>query len=372
MARLMKHWWALVAIGCGLVALWLLPLDPPQRVRNYLPPTEAQALKVKLVNEARLLNDVLKRTHWLDSLSDVLANAEPDENGVLLSLPEGPFFTGTVIAEVRAQVAQEIDLLKIESSKYRFAVASPNAFSGNHESFGRSSSTGSKEFYTLEVEDRMVCLMLNPRSSNNLGPCAFFLIHGRPGPAVRSWLSQGGAQFATRYAESRNPFAGLGPMERLFIKVGNQGLFGMRAAFSGTPSVHRCLAGNEHACRKAALEVERPSRYKFGRDLPAFLHKVAGVSPFYTYEESLFYDLEQEFGRVAFGRFWTSDQDVDTAFQAAFGLPIGQWVLGWAQARLGVYHMGPLPSLTAIILSLGVISFFLTIAIAMGTRRKVA
>ena len=370
MAHWMKHWPALVAIGCGLVALWLLPLDPPRRVENYLPPTEAQALRMELQAEAHLLNNVLKRTRWVDSLSDVFANAQPDENGMLFSFPEGPHWDA-LVRDLRSPVAQEIDRLGVESSEYLFAVARPNRYSGNHESFEGRGATGTAEFYTLRTGDRMVCLMLNQRRGTALGPCAQFLIHGTPGPAIRSWLSQGAAQFAMRHVGARSPFAGLDPLERLFIKIGNQGLFGMRRA-TNEGGTHKCLAGDEQACRESVLDVKRAAPYRFGSDLPAFLHLELMNSQFYTYEESLFYDLEQEFGREAFGRFWTSDQDVDASFQAAFGLPIGAWVMGWAQARLGVYRMGPMPSLQAILISLGVISFFLTIAIAMGSRRKVA
>ena len=384
MAHWMKHWPALVAIGCGLVALWLLPPDPPREVDTYVPPTEAQALKVALVNEARRLNDVLKRTRWLDSLTEVLANSQPDENGVIFSFPEGPL-NDAWVRDLRSQVAQEIDQLGIENAEYLFAVARPNVYSGNHELFEGRGTTTTTEFYTLRTGDRMVCLMLNQRRGTTLGPCAQFLIHGTPGPAIRSWLSQGAAQFAMRHVPARSPSAGLSRMERLlirsppaglsrserlFIKIGNQGLFGIRGRV--TPGAHNCLAGDEQACRESVLQVKRPARYRFGPDLPAFVHLALMNGPFYTYEESLFYDLEQEFGREAFGRFWTSDQDVDIAFQAAFGLPIGAWVMGWAQARLGVNRMGPMPSLEAIIISLGVISFFLTIAIAMGRRRKVA
>ncbi len=171
-----------------------------------------------------------------------------------------------------------------------------------------------------------------------------------------------------RYAESRNPF---GAPSGSSLESILRAPFGARG-ITRNPGAHNCLTGDEQACRNSVLNAERPVSLGLGDDVPAFLHRDLSGGAFYTFEESLFYDLEQEFGRDAFGRFWTSDQDVETAFHAAFGLPIGAWVMGWARARLGVYRMGPMPSLEAILISLGVISFFLTIAIAMGTRRKVA
>ncbi len=384
MAPWMKHWPALVAVGCGLVALWLLPPDPPRRSLNYVPPTEAQALKVELRKEAERLNDVLKRVHWLDSLSGVLAEAQPDQNGVIVSFPEG--IDDATTEQFRAQVALEIGRLGIESTEYTFAVARPNGRSGNHEAFSWVLRT-QPEFYALEPGDRKVCLALRPfpdapqsdfwgwgwsrtpGASNILGPCTHYLIHGSPGPAIGAWLRLGAAQFGMRYAESRNPFGAPSgsSLERM-----------LRAPFGGrgitrNPGAHNCLAGDEQACGNSVLDAKLPAAsLGLGDDVPAFLHRDLWGGAFYTFEESLLYDLEQEFGRDAFGRFWRSGQDVETAFQAAFGLPIGEWVLSWAQARLGVYRMGPMPSLEAILISLGVISFFLTIAIAMGTRRKVA
>lgn len=372
MARLMKYRSALVAVGWGLVALWLLPPDPPRRIQNYTAPTKAQALRVDLMAEARRLNDVLKRTRWLDSLSDVLANSPPGENGAILSFPEGIDVDDVTVITIRTQVAGEIDLLGIESAAYSFAAAWPIARSGNHEAFSQSGATF-KEFYAFEAENRKVCLALYPDRSNFLGPCAYYLIHGTPGARIGAWLSSGGAKFGTWYAESRNPFADprLSSLEKLFQKVGNRTPFGIRQVPLAGIQTHDCLAGDEEACRSSVLDLEPPRQADFSDDLPAFVHSELSGGAFYTYEESLFYDLEREFGREAFGHFWTSDQDVETAFQAAFGLPIGKWVMGWAQDRLGVYRMGPMPSLEAILISLGVISFLLTIAIAMGKKRTV-
>jgi len=165
MAHWMKHWPALVAVGWGLVALWLLPPDPPRRSRNYTAPTQAQALRVELLAEARRLNNVLKRTHWLDSLSDVLANSSPDENGAILLFSEGLDVDDVAVITIRTQVAGELDLLGIESAEYSFAAAWPNARSGNHEAFSQSGAPF-KEFYAFEAEDRKVCLSLYPDRSS--------------------------------------------------------------------------------------------------------------------------------------------------------------------------------------------------------------
>ena len=389
MAHWMKYWATLIAVGCGLIALWLLPPDPPRGARNYVPPTEAQEVKLELRREAERLNGVLKRLHWLDSLTHVFADAQPDENGVIVSFPVG--IDAATAKEVRAVVAREIDRLEIKDTEYVLAVARPNGHSGNHEAFGLTVRT-LQEFYALRGGDPKVCLTLRPYAGSNpqnalwrygwspnagasniLGPCAYYLLYGTPGPAIETWLSSGAAQFGVRHAKSRDPFADpeTSSLARIFLRVGNRAPFGIRRSVR-YPGAHDCLAGDEQACRNSVLDAKRPVSLRLGDDLPAFLHRDPSGGAFYSFEESLFYDLEQEFGRERFTRFWTSDQDVETAFQAAFGVPIGEWVMGWAQARLGTYRMGPMPSLEAILISLGVISFFLTIAIAMSKKRKVA
>ena len=64
-------------------------------------------------------------------------------------------------------------------------------------------------------------------------------------------------------------------------------------------------------------------------------------------EDYMFHDLEQEFGPDAFRAFWTSDQDVRTAFQRSFGVPLGDWVVSWVDRTIGVDEPGPALSRTA-------------------------
>lgn len=403
MAHWMRHWPVMTLVGCGLVALWLLPPDPPRELDTYVPPTEAQALKVELRAEARRLNDVLKRLTWVDSLSDVFSAAEPSESGAVISFPDG--IEPDIEERFHARIAREIDRLALEDPKYTIGLARPQWGSGNHVAFGGGPTL--TEFYLIEGAHRPVCLIvhpygLNPASiwwerkwlssaarssaldqnrstppgwSDILGPCAYYAIHGTPGPAIGEWLRSGASHFGRRFAPSRR-FRGTQDDDALELVFNGADRMGNRAPFGERDHAppHRtleCLTGEIEACENLVLNA-RPLRLTAVNEmLPAFMNQGQQGLVYYL-EGNLFYDLQDEFGREAFGRFWTSDQDVDIAFQAAFGLEIGQWVMGWAQARLGVYRMGPMPSLEAILISLGVISFFLTIAIAMGTRRKVA
>ncbi len=82
-------------------------------------------------------------------------------------------------------------------------------------------------------------------------------------------------------------------------------------------------------------------------------------------------DLEAEFGRDRFARFWTSDQTVEDAFTAAFGEPIEVWTMRWAQDRMGVQKAGPSVDLLSVLLTLVTLLACVGISTATATRRRV-
>ncbi len=82
-------------------------------------------------------------------------------------------------------------------------------------------------------------------------------------------------------------------------------------------------------------------------------------------------DLEAEFGGERFARFWTSDQDVEEAFAAAFGEPIEMWTMRWAQDRMGAQKAGPSTDLLSVLLTLVTLLACVGIATATATRRRV-
>jgi hypothetical protein len=83
----------------------------------------------------------------------------------------------------------------------------------------------------------------------------------------------------------------------------------------------------------------------------------------------LLYDLEEEFGRERFSRFWTSDADVEEAFLSAFGEPPEEWLMRWAQARWGHLRVGPGIPFQAGFLSFLTLGLFTGLALFMGRRK---
>ncbi len=80
-------------------------------------------------------------------------------------------------------------------------------------------------------------------------------------------------------------------------------------------------------------------------------------------------DLEGDFGRDRFTRFWTSDQSVEDALNAAFGEPIESWTMRWAQDRLGYQKAGPSTDLLSVLLTLATLVACVGVATATATRR---
>ena len=82
-------------------------------------------------------------------------------------------------------------------------------------------------------------------------------------------------------------------------------------------------------------------------------------------------DLEAEFGAERFARFWTSDQSVDEAFLGAFGEPMEEWTMRWAQGLMGFHKTGPSIDPLSILLTLVTVITCGGLAVATGTRRTV-
>jgi len=77
-------------------------------------------------------------------------------------------------------------------------------------------------------------------------------------------------------------------------------------------------------------------------------------------ERTLLADLEGEFGPDRFQAFWASSGEVTAAFEQVFGVPIEDWLVGWAQAHWGKPDVGPIVPIKAGLLT------FLALGVLMG------
>jgi hypothetical protein len=351
-------WIGLTAAGSLALGTWMLPPSPYQRTAGSVAASPAEARVAELRREFRRSQDILRRTRWADSLAPLtIATArgglavggaprivdEATLDSVRVRVEEelaraggagravvGVFFlpssiasSETVVEDVRRTQDTYIGTLEGEPYCYR-VLAAPGRMTP------RSSSI------------RRVSLAPQRRYSNILGSCRLIARYGMPGPALLAWLERGGLGFAADPVYEQ-----AGPMLRPDL---------VRSPFgTGGPSfwvqsqeVGRCLAGAERSCGRLFLdpfseadESRAEVQHVVDRSPVSAIREEAYRQPFAHYDNYLLADLEVEFGPERFAAFWRSPHDVPVAFQAAFGMPVGEWTVAWVGTHVGSFSAGP-------------------------------
>ena len=406
MAPNMKRTILIVGVWCTVLTLWLVPAEPTPilggSIRSFLgsrftPERQAaNAIRERAWRE----NELLKRLRLVDSLSAriVSSPARP----VVVDLP--PQATPEQHRMVSESVRRQVEDLGEGAPDMIVGVSLVDVRFGNHADLGNRGRSQTN-FFSGTVDGQSFCLVAypffppdpeEPRNRGNLpqvirsltntatnagyprdllGPCAFHLVHGSPGPAIRSWLRDDGM--------SRLAMSPWDSGRYLFPPIADhRGTFGEWdtrgrdfASFYGRESAvgEGCLAGRAEACRRAVLDrtayVEPESYPEIERWISSGVSR--GGMPFGGRELTWMADLEAEFGRDGFTRFWTSDQPVEEAFVAAFGEPIELWTMRWAQDRLGYQKAGPSTDLLSVLLTLATLAACVGVATATATRRRV-
>lgn len=187
-----------------------------------------------------------------------------------------------------------------------------------------------------------------------LGPCAFYMEFGEPGPQIEAWLRS-------------RAYTAVGDADWLFpVAV---------AADSSNEEWNDALSYDigARACAHRQLDVCREGLLKM-RPLPGYMNtavarNVNSVDPSHLYLG----DLVRQRGRVQFARFWTSQHTPETAFQDAYGLPIAEWTSHWLVSRAKQpLHFGPEINGSAVIWALGLVLTFVLLTVPIAARRQVA
>jgi hypothetical protein len=194
--------------------------------------------------------------------------------------------------------------------------------------------------------------------SNIAGPCVFWARYGAPGDGVQAWLQHGGYHFAWE------------PAALLTQSVAEpRQLFGMRP-YSEVNDANgiACRAGEVASCVAAITSPNPDSLIN-----SAFVPTGRLSWPQYRFgirEGVLLAHLEQEFGRERFAAFWQSDQPLEPAFLAAFGTPLGEWVMDWARRYYGPATRSARVSVLSAVLTLLTCAVLAAVAVAIGRRRQ--
>lgn len=378
MAFGMKQWIGVVVAGIALVAVWRLPPEAPDSSPGQVRSAEGIRHR-QLDTEMRVTGDILRRILWADSLSALTAQEaedglavlvpEPDTRAVEALSEEGAAAAGRVrregdaVTEQRARLAErirgQIDDRVGDRQRMVFSyVVQPHdhrQLYGSYSSRNRTETyvgTRAGVDYCMQVRvapsdfvSRALALRLagndrgtRPRS-DELGPCRFYLTYGFAGTHVQEWLERGAIHLALE--------AGADPLE-IAIPVDRMARRWYSSIYRGDGDVglSRCLGGLVEPCAELFEDAGRmyvtEAQYEVVRRSPAT--SISSDSNFgrrIDDGEYLLADLEAEFGREAFEEFWTAEAEVGPAFEAAFGVDAGTWLVGWLDASAGVDPPGP-------------------------------
>jgi len=395
----------IVGVCCTVLTLWLVPAEPLPTIAYFIDSSEAgltaeRQAAYTIRNKATAANSMLKRLRLVDSLSARVVSSA--EGPVVIDLPPeaGPEERSMLSEAVRRQVAY----LGVGPTDMVVSVSYVDARFGNHPDFQSQVRSG-VDYFSGTVDGRSFCLVVYPlfptsrwdprthlrraimartdvRFAANtdgaptdvLGPCSLHLVYGSPGPAIRRWLRDDGMSrlFRSPLPGSAYPSPPIDEHRGMYGEWKDR-TRGDRAYGRESPVGEGCLAGHIDACRRAVLD---PIAYVDPDSYPELEEWISSGytiprRPFGGRERTWMGDLETEFGRDRFARFWTSDQDVEDAFTAAFGEPIEVWTMRWAQDRMGVQKAGPSVDLLSVLLTLVTLLACVGISTATATRRRV-
>jgi len=358
MAPAMRLWLGLALGGAAVISVSALPpamtrlRGLPQRLPEEV---RAAALQRKASDAANLL----RRLRWLDSLpalavgtaqdglavagDPALASGEELEQvrrmlrGELARVPRGeePVVVGFFVQ--RPDFASEVDRFVMPRRRYEFYA-------------GRESGTP----YCLIVDvraERFTASTLGmwtdadgSHHSDVLQVCRFVAAYGPPGRGIGDWLARGGF----RYLELAVP-----PGTETYVAPAppSRSFFGRRISYWEPRDIgpQKCLSGEAAACadlvaRGAPVDELVFTPVDAHQDIPAQIGATYVPSPppaLTGAARYLFADLEREYGTDTFRAFWTSGRDMPDAFQASFGVSLGDWTVRWAAEQVGLERNGP-------------------------------
>lgn len=358
MAFGMRQWLATLLVGFALVAAWRLPPEPVD-VRDESVRSAERIRFQRLENEVRLTTGILFRQFWADSLSArVVAEAV---DGVAVLVPPGG--DGVEGQRLRFQERLRRQARARSTGDMVFGyVIQPH---DHRKEDGAYSARSRTETYVGTRDGVDYCLQVRVDDAerihdvlsrrlvgtdtwsapyeHDLGPCGLYLTYGFPGGGIERWLEGGALEFAFEPPLDFG-LTDLGDYEGI-----RRGVFGYGFLARGDVAqvLDRCLAGVESACGRflrdpTASSLVTPQQVEIVRRSPA-----TGIGSAFSRRSwvqglrHVLADLEADFGADAFQAFWTSPESFDAAFEGAFGITPGAWMVQRIEKMHGVEKPGP-------------------------------
>ncbi|MEM7414205.1 MAG: hypothetical protein AAF389_01840 [Gemmatimonadota bacterium] len=347
----MRHFIGTVAAGFLLVAVWTLPPEAKFPEAWTLRTGEEIRLQ-KLERQLRDAGEILRRVQWAEEL--VPGIVEPGADMAQIFLPEDHGVADQQLVRLSEMLNQDIAELS-GNATMPFALAWIDKESGQYPGMGVGGRPRT-EYYAGSRDGSPYCLTLHPvgaegivryvtayltdgprraPQSNLLGLCSWYVEFGMPGAPIEEWLTQGAGAFGTERGDASavRTYPVLGP-------------FGWRMSRLPLP-IQGCQAGQRDACAEVFLDpragngVQQRYETVFSQSPLTWSAMNANLEKVSEFEGYLLNDLETEFGSEAFARFWTSDRPISNAFEDAFGVDAGVWMVDWMDRTRGVEAPGP-------------------------------
>ena len=404
MAFGLNRWISYVALCCIIAAAWALP--PRRYGRNYsgLDQTTEREYALRLRSEIGRIDRHYQRLLRRDSLIS-MARAAHEEGRSYIFGNSGELHADS-LRILEEAFAREVERVAGGSPKVTAGLYLFRSREWNHEGLreeGRGISTyysAYEEFYAGSEDGASYCLLAYPvtgwfggayrdlmpalpqvegmaGTNNMLGPCIFHLRYGHPSETLYKWLLNGGH----RLAFEQTSFQARQRLESYRESYGFMRAFGIRGGYSwSSVDSEACLAGDPEACERSIADIVSPLRdgrefyaARFGIPVSKVDMPVSYYDQSYRFymgfERAFLADVETHFGPERFQEFWTSDQEFEVAFQSAFGVSLGDWVMDWAQDRLGEIELTPALPLQASALSLLIMGLFAVLVGVVSQRR---
>ncbi|NNF12168.1 MAG: hypothetical protein HKN72_03030 [Gemmatimonadetes bacterium] len=360
----MKKWLASMAVGCLVVAAWRLP---PEHVegRDASVRTAEEIRFHALEREVRVASGVLFRSLWADSLSTRVVDVA--EGGVAVLAPSAGDAVDAQLRRMHRRVADQVEGRNRAGMTFGYVVQAHD----HRREDGAFSPRDRTETYVGTRDGVDYCMQVRVGDSgymadvlgrrlvgtdnrttpygDDLGPCRFYLAYGFPGERVQEWLERGAIEFAFEPATSHLATLEGWSFTLSDYEMRRRGPLGLdylaRRDIGNT--LDRCLAGLEDACGAflsdpVASTLITEQQAEIVRRSPATgVGSIFGVRTWVQGLRSLLSDLEEEFGEKAFEAFWTSDAEVDVAFENTFGVAPGAWMVSRIERLQGIDDPGP-------------------------------
>jgi hypothetical protein len=399
MALTLIRWLAAVVVSCALVAVGILHGPVERRRAPLIPLTPGRAFELAQRDLART-NDHLRALEIRDSLIASAAGTQAREAGFSMSIDPALDDSTRHLVETAIQ-----NQLVGDGARPRVPVIVAVVLDTARTVHGlpRRAPDGLLPIETfLPTPNQRECVVLGrmtvaARAASRywrrllqqaaragevggalVGPCAFYAAFGLPGPAIARWLGDAGWRLA-RFADWRRPPA---PWADPFGAQHATGLarfldmeqLRMRGVLA--PEGLACGAGRAPECGRAlatkpvsADDTTWQRHVVTTRILPWWTAR--RDEPLGPSEGWLLSDMAHSLGRDRFARFWQSGLEPDTAFRAAAGHEMAQWVGEWVHIVYGRVTVGPAAPAHAAVNAFLLIAMACGVAVTLATRRRV-